>query len=179
MRKLLPLLLLGLVGLAGCVGGPKADADKTADRFPEIITIAVPDEDEPVVIWEQEEDRTELSLEVQSNIGYVALEYVGDNATEDMTAYITIVVYANESAAEVALQRDMLDWQVQGTRFDTVRDGRNRYDLATFSGGQLAYLQSADTVFEVRVIAEDADTEIPEVAMETIFETIFQILEND
>lgn len=179
MRKMLLLTLIGLSGLVGCVGGPKADAAKIADRFPAEITVEGEDEAERVVVWEQEDDRTELSLEVQSNYGYITLEYVGDDATDDMTAYVTIVVYATQSAAKVELERDLLNWEVQGVRFDTVRAGTNRYDLATFPGGQLAYLQNEATVFEVRVIADDVETEVPEVAIESIFDTIFEILEND
>lgn len=180
MRKMLVVMLIGLFGLVGCTGGPKADADKIADRFPAEISVEGEDEAaERIVVWEREDDRTELSLEVQSNYGYITLEYAGDDATDDMTAYITIMVYANTSAATVELQRNMLDWEVQGVRFDTERAGRNAYDLATFPGGQLAYLQNEDTIFEVRVIADDVETEIPEVAMESIFETIFEISENE
>lgn len=175
MPKWIFLVLIALVVLVGCEGGPKADANRTADRFP--LEILDPNADEPTVVWEQD-DRTELSIEVQSNYGYVTLEYAGDDATDDMTAYITILVYANDSAAEVAFQRQTLDWQVQGVRFDTVRAGRNRYDVATFPGGQLALMQNESTIFEVRIIADDLDAEIPDVALESIFEMIFLILED-
>ncbi|GIW60603.1 MAG: hypothetical protein KatS3mg087_1669 [Patescibacteria group bacterium] len=176
MRKYLIIWSFVMIfALTGCMGGPKADADKIADRFPTEITIE--EGDEQTVIWELDDSRTELSLEVQSNYGYITLEYNGDGITEDMTAYVTIIVYANQSAANVALQRELLDWQVQGVRFDTVRVRRNRYDLANFAGGQLAYLQDEATVFEVRIIADDPTAEIPEEAITSIFETIFQILE--
>ncbi len=173
-KSVLMILLVGMAVLVACGGGPKADAAKIAERFPS--EIAIEEDSERMVVWELEDNRTELSLEVQSNYGYITLQYTGDDATDDMTAYITIIVYANQSAATVELERSQLNWEVQGVRFDTVRAGRNRYIQANFSGGQLAYLQNGATVFEVRIIADDVEAEIQDVAMESIFEIIFQII---
>ena len=172
------VVLIVLAGFAVGCGGPKADARKWADRFPaEIMAEAEDDDAEPVVWWEMTDDRTDLSIETQANYGYSTVIYEGTaDAIEDVLAYITVVVYANESAANVAQEATMLDWSLQGIRFEAERFGRDRFDFALMDGGLLGYYQMDATVFEVRIIPEDMPFELPEDAYKTIFQTILDTI---
>lgn len=160
MRKVfyhLPVFALMLLMIVAC-SGPKSEARDLVDRFPVEILSEPDDTGETFVWWELSEDRTELSIETQTNYGQSTIVYEGDaDQVEDMLAYITIFVHANESAADVALQDTLLDWQIQGARFESERFGRDRFDFALLNGGLLAYYQSGTTLFEVRLIPEEPD----------------------
>ena len=184
VKLLLVLILLALI-VSACGGGPKADAKKLTDRFPvEVFTIVEEPEDEntpaeePIRLWELSDDQTQLSIETQTNYGYSTIVYEGDNDLEDVKAYITVWVHANESAADVALEATLLDWQLQGVRFDSVRFGRDSFDAGVIAGGQLYIYQAESKIIELRIIPEALGTEIPELASERLLETILLVLEN-
>lgn len=136
--------LMGTMLFLAACGSPKSKAQDWADRFPTTIGL-----------WEQTK-RTELSYETQTNYGYITLEYQGQadrnssTTIEGYKAYITIMVYANESAADVGLQEEILDWEVQGVRFESEQG----MDVAILPTGYVAYLQEDATVVGVRIFPE-------------------------
>jgi hypothetical protein len=182
MRKGYLSLVFGvvMVFLVAC-GGPTEESRQWADRFPAEITMPVEAEAgaEPVVWWEKTDDRTQFAIETQSRYGYATVSYEGDaDPVEDTVAYITINTYANESSADVALEDAMLNWQLQGARFETERFGRDTFDFAVLNGGVLAYFQNDDTVFHVRIVPDDVEMTVPEDGYMALFETILLVLEN-
>jgi hypothetical protein len=167
---LLPVLVLASSLLSACTSGPKEQAREWADRFPDEIGQ-----------WELDDDRTELSVENQSNYGYVTIAYSGDNDINDFTAYITINVFATESAARVSLEQQVLDWQVMGVEFDRLRIRgyvSERVDSAVLPGGQIAFYQLDEVLVTLRVVADESGLEMPEDDIEQLLITIFEIAAN-
>lgn len=162
----LVLLLIFLVGmLAACRPDPKSKARDWANRFPEEIGN-----------WEADDDRLELTPENASSFGHVTLTYEGE---DDALAYISVDVYATETAANVALAEKVRNWQLQGVRFETERPGGERVDIATFPGGTLAYMQSKDTVITLMILPPDpAETEIPAEDVEALLNTMVDVVKN-
>ncbi|MCB9436608.1 MAG: hypothetical protein H6673_06365 [Anaerolineales bacterium] len=168
MRRWMWILVLMTLVLAACGTSPKNRARQWAERFPE-----------EVGSWELDtRNRTELSLENQSNYGYLTLIYEGQDDLRGTNAYLTIVSYATESAATVALEDEMLDWQVQGVRFETERLGRDRFDIAVMTGGQLIIYHADETVLKLRIVPEEAGSEISSEAITPLLELIADIAKN-
>ncbi len=176
-RLVIFLLLLVALLLSGCGAGPKEQAKKWAERFPEEIESTNMD-------WDLENRRTELTAESQASYGYITLTYEGD---DDINAFVTIVVYANENAADVALDDEMLDYRLQGARFEEHRirleqykgnDRNHDFNLAAFSGSLLAIYQVEETLFTVRFIAEDPTTPIPLEDVDSLLAVIAEIVVN-
>lgn len=176
----LPVIFALLTLLIVACGGPTEDARQWADRFPaEIQTPAEEDGAEPIIWWEKSEDRTQYAIETQARSGYATISYEGDDdRVEDVVAYITIHTYGNESSAEVALEDAMLNWQLQGARFDTERFGADAFDVATLNGGLLAYYQEDETLFEIRILPEETGAAVDEDAARALYETILTVIEN-
>lgn len=173
------LLLVVLSGLVVACGGPTEEARQWADRFPSEITTQADDEAEPSVWWEKTDDRTQFPIETQSRYGYATVSYEGEaDAVEDMVAYVTVFVHANASAADVALEDKLLNWQLQGARFETERFGRDTFDFAALNGGLIAYHQNDATVFEVRIIPEEVGVDVAEDAYIALFEAILLVIDN-
>lgn len=186
MRRIRLLLVFTIMALlvVAC-GGPKDEAKKLVNRFPAAINDLNREDAQwwqsPIPIWELTDDRTVLSIETQSNYGYATISYEGNDERfdlEDITAYITVWVHANESAADVALESMLLDWQLQGLRFDSIRFGASTFDAAALEGGNLYLHQNEDIVIEIRIIPEEIGKEIPEAAAERVLETILRVLRN-
>lgn len=168
MRKIIISLVLVFL-LTSCGASSKSRAKQWADRFPSVINSASME-------WELDDDRTELTAENQSNYGYITLTYEGD---DDINAYVTIIVYANENAADVALEDRLLDYQVQGARFERERVQGTPFDVTSYVGGYLAVFQADETVVMLRIIAEDPATPLPsEDDIEVLLEIIADIADN-
>lgn len=177
MRKLAPLglliILFSLV-LSACNGGPKSDAKRYADRFPEKIGI-----------FDFEDNRTvELTIESIDNVGHVTLEY-SDSAG---ALYIVIDTYSTESATDVAYSRRMRDLELLGFAFE--RNQVIRYKVfktiqtADAPNGKIAFL-TKDTkesnrtiIIEVQYIKADPDSELTEEEWETILNTVRDVGES-
>jgi|GEM_PF-7124805 len=166
-------LLTGI--LAACGASPKSQAADWADRFPEAIGV-----------WEYTEDRLELTAENQSSYGHLTLlyEYDGEADTEAIT-HITIDVLATESAADVEIADRMRTWELNGARFERERIGGTPIDVATVTGGYLAYFQDDETIITLSVIPAIADEDTGELAplppaeeLEILLETVIAISEN-
>ncbi|KAB2905900.1 MAG: hypothetical protein F9K27_03975 [Anaerolineae bacterium] len=165
MRRTGFFLIFLLIMLAGCRPDPKSKANDWARRFPEEIGT-----------WEADNDRLELTPENASSFGHVTLTYEGD---DDIFAYLSVDVYATETAANVALGEKVRGWQLQGARFETDRRGGERVDIATFPGGTLAYMQSRDTVITLTIIPPDpAEVAIPQDEIEILIDTMVEVVRN-
>ncbi|MBZ0306519.1 MAG: hypothetical protein K8I82_10675 [Anaerolineae bacterium] len=165
MRRIGFFLIFLLVMLAACRPDPKSKASDWANRFPEEIGN-----------WEADDDRLELTPENASSFGHVTLTYEGE---DDALAFISVDVYATETAANVALNEKVRNWQLQGIRFETERPGGERVDIATFPGGTLAYMQSKDTVVTLTILPPDpAESEISEEEIEVLLETLVEVVKN-
>lgn len=168
MRRVLWIAMIGVMLLTACGTSPKNRARQWAERFPQ-----------EVGSWKlNTRSRTELSLENQSNYGYLTLIYEGQGSLRGTNAYVTIVSYATKSAADVALEDLMLDWQLYGTRFETERIGRERFEVGTLLGGQLIIYQSNETLLKLRIIPEETGDEIPSDEVEPFLRLIIEIARN-
>ena len=177
MRKLVPLGLIILIlslGLSACGGGPKSDAKKYAERFPEKIGI-----------FRLEDNRTiELTIESVDNVGHVTLEYSNSAGA----LYIVIDTYSTESSTEVAYSRRMRDLQLLGVQFE--RDQVVRYKMfktiqtAEMPNGKLA-LFTKDTkksnrtvIIEVQYIKDSPDSELTAEEWEEVLTTVRDVGES-
>ena len=177
MRKLVPLGLIILIlslGLSACGGGPKSDAKRYAERFPEKIGI-----------FSFEDNRTvELTVESVDNVGHMTLEY--SNSTGAL--YIVIDTYSTESATEVAYSRRLRDLQLLGVTFE--RDQIVRYKMfktiqtAEMPNGKLALFtkdtkeSNRNVIIEVQFIKADPDSELTEEEWEDVLTTIRDVGES-
>lgn len=171
MRRIAILLILLPIALVACRPDPKSEAADLAKKFPEEIGD-----------WEADEDLLELTAENISNIGHVTIIYEGD---DDAFAYISIEVYATETAADVAIAEKLRNWQLQGARFaefeleyedDNPLDGEE-IERAVFPGGVLAYRQSENAVVTLTVIPAEP-SEIAEDALFPLLETVVGVVVN-
>lgn len=151
MRRIGLFLLLVLLLVAACRPNPKTKAADWAKRFPEEIGD-----------WEADEDKLELTAENISNVGHVTITYEGE---DDAMAYVSIDVYATETAADVAMSEKLRNWQLQGIRFqeyeieneESIAKGEE-ISTAAFPGGKLAYRQEENAIVTLTVIpAEPAE----------------------
>lgn len=169
MRRAGMICILLLVLLPACRPDPKSQAAEWAKRFPE-----------EAGDWEADDDVLELTPENISNVGHVTLTYEGD---EDSFAYISVDVYATETAAEVALAEKLRNWQLQGARFEEFEFEAERgtplfnetIDIAAFPGGRLAYRQEKNTLFTLSVIPAEP-SEVPDEAFIPLLETIVRVI---
>lgn len=167
-----PLILMIL--LAACGESPKAIADDWADRFPEEIGV-----------WEQDGDRLELTAENQGSSGHITLSYAYDGEADiEALAYLSIDVFATETAANVELGKWMRSHELDGYRFVRERLRGTPVDVTTTAGGYIAYFQSDETVITLQVAPayedEDAQTfySLPTEDIEAFLETIIAIDDN-
>lgn len=161
-------LLIGVVGLAACGASPKGKANEWANRFPPEIGN-----------WELDDGRLELTAENQSNFGHVTLTYEGE---EEAVAFVSIDVFATETAAEVEFARRVRDWELLGVRFEREKSART----ATTAGGYLGLFQEDDVILTLSVIpplvepeetsAEPSFAPLPTDDIALLLETIEKVI---
>lgn len=177
MRKLLPLGLIIIIfslSLSACGGGPKADASRYAERFPDRLGI-----------FRLEDNRTvELSVESVDNVGHITLEYSNSAGA----LYIVIDTFSTESSTDVAYSRRMRDLELLGVQFE--RNQVVRYKMfktiqtAEMPNGKLALFtkdtkQSNRTVIiEVQFIKDDPESELTDEEWEEVLTTIRDVGES-
>lgn len=172
MRRFVALILVLAFVLTACGDDPKSVAREWADRFPSEIGD-----------WEKDDSRIELTSENQSNFGSVTVVYEGNGGLRNLSAHVTVLIYATTSAAAVTLNDRLLDWQLRGARFDTERVNLRfegtpcnaRFEIATLNGGSLVFYQIDETLVMLRIIPEELETEIPTEAIEVFYPVIAQI----
>lgn len=164
-RLIAPLLLMML--LVACGANPKSKAADWANRFPAEIGDFETDRD----------DRLELTLENPSPIGHVILPY--ENGDE-VKAYLTIEVYATETAADVEFSSQMRTWELQGVRFERERIDGEPMDIAQTQGGYLAFFQWDETILTLAVIPPVLETGelLPQEDIDLFLETMVAIAKN-
>jgi hypothetical protein len=161
MRRILLLTVLLLL-VAACRPSPQSRADEWAGYFPEEVSE-----------WEADrDDDLTLNPEDFAGMGHVTITYEGD---DDALAYVTIEAYATDTAADIALNDTLKDWQLMGIQFDRSSPPGPRYYTGATPGGTLILLQQNETVFTLAFI--NGEEPIPEAEVEVLLELLLQIVD--
>lgn len=154
--------------VSACIGGPKSEANKYAERMPDTIGT-----------FRLDDDPVELSAEAVSNTGHVTLNYEIRNSDNLAVVFNT---YGSDSATDVAYESRLRDLRLTGAEFST--DSVVRYkalpraEVAEMPGGRLAIFKGEKILIEVTYLKSEADSAISDEDWEAALNAVRDVAES-